>query len=95
MQRSHCGIGQSGNKAQAFRNLDIGYEWEADAAPEPLGSGRVHHVALRCAGYDEMCARLKTRGHEFHVSAVPAANLRQVFIEEPNGITLELNFFGE
>jgi catechol 2,3-dioxygenase-like lactoylglutathione lyase family enzyme len=75
---------------------DILYPWE-DSAPEPpeTGStGRLHHVAFRCTDYEAMAARLAAKGYPFRPNAVPQAGLRQLFVEEPNGILLELNFFG-
>lgn len=75
---------------------DIAYPWEAEAPPAgPAGSGRLHHVALRCAGYPAMVARLEGKQISFRASDVPQVGLRQLFVEEPNGILLELNFFGE
>lgn len=74
-------------------DADIGYSWEEGAVVAAPGSGRIHHVALRCVGYDQMTARLEAQQRAFHTNSVPAANLRQIFLEDPNGITLELNFF--
>jgi hypothetical protein len=39
--------------------------------------------------------RLTGRSVSFEVSDVPQVGLRQLFVAEPNGILLELNFFGE
>lgn len=75
---------------------DVLYPWE-DAVPasgEP-GSGRLHHVAMRCSGYESMRERLLASGCRFETSEVPEVGLRQFFVEEPNGILLELNFFGD
>ncbi len=73
---------------------DVLYPWENSGAIAEAGSGRIHHVALRCTGYDTLCARLEAQGRAYNVNAIPEAGLRQLFIEEPNGITFELNFFG-
>jgi catechol 2,3-dioxygenase-like lactoylglutathione lyase family enzyme len=74
---------------------EVIYGFEADATPQAPGSGRVHHVALRCAGYEALLNRLQTQGRRYHTNQVPQVKLRQVFIEEPNSILLELNFFGD
>jgi catechol 2,3-dioxygenase-like lactoylglutathione lyase family enzyme len=75
---------------------DILYPWEDRAPPAPSGgSGRLHHVAMRCTGFAAMTARLSAADIAFRSSEVPQAGLRQLFVEEPNGILLELNFFGE
>ena len=58
-------------------------------------SGSLHHVAFACSGHDAMTARLESMGLDYRRNAVPAAGLRQLFVAEPNGILLELNFRGE
>jgi catechol 2,3-dioxygenase-like lactoylglutathione lyase family enzyme len=64
-----------------------------EVAPGPTGA--IHHVALNCSGFDEMIARLDARGCERQVNTVEAIGLRQIFMTDPNGVLLELNFFGE
>ena len=56
-------------------------------------TGALHHVALRCTGYEEVVARLRDMGAEFQERAIPAINLRQVFTTDPGNVLLELNFF--
>jgi catechol 2,3-dioxygenase-like lactoylglutathione lyase family enzyme len=56
------------------------------------GSGAVDHVAFECEGFDEIIGRLNARNIPFAKTEFPQANLRQLFIKDPNGITLELNF---
>jgi len=58
------------------------------------GGGAIHHVALECAGYDELVARLQAANLPIALGEVPSMDLRQVFVEDPNGVTLELNFRG-
>ncbi|MET0545344.1 MAG: VOC family protein [Caulobacterales bacterium] len=62
---------------------------------QPEGSGRLHHVALRCTGFAEMERRLQDKKLTFHTNEVPQIGLRQIFVYEPNGILLELNFFAD
>lgn len=63
-----------------------------DPPVEPGGRGPVHHVALSCTGYEEMKKRFKTRDLVFAENEVPQISLRQLFVQEPSGIMLELNF---
>jgi catechol 2,3-dioxygenase-like lactoylglutathione lyase family enzyme len=56
-------------------------------------TGALHHVALRCEGSDEMIERLTARGLEHQVNEVRSINLKQIFVVDPNGVLLELNFF--
>jgi len=67
------------------------YDRQVHAGP----TGALHHVALRCSGYEELRARLKKRGLEHRLNEVSAIGLKQVFVLDPNQVLLELNFFGE
>jgi catechol 2,3-dioxygenase-like lactoylglutathione lyase family enzyme len=67
--------------------------YERDVMPGPTGS--IHHVALNCSGYDEMIAKLDARAMDRQVNLVEAIGLRQIFTMDPNGVLLELNFFGD
>jgi catechol 2,3-dioxygenase-like lactoylglutathione lyase family enzyme len=60
-----------------------------------VGSGAVDHLAFRGSGAGEQMARLKARGIAYRERRVPGMDLFQIFIEDPNDITVELNFFGE
>jgi catechol 2,3-dioxygenase-like lactoylglutathione lyase family enzyme len=57
--------------------------------------GAVHHVALSCKGYDEVQRRLDAFGLEYRKGGVPDFGLRQIFVAEPGGVLLELNFRGD
>lgn len=56
------------------------------------GSGAVHHVALECDDLDDMLARLERAGRKVSRIDYDAAGLVQLFVQEINGIILELNF---
>jgi catechol 2,3-dioxygenase-like lactoylglutathione lyase family enzyme len=58
----------------------------------PATSGRIHHVALRCTGFDETEARLRAKGIDYRANNRQFGDLRQIFVIDPNGIQLELNF---
>jgi catechol 2,3-dioxygenase-like lactoylglutathione lyase family enzyme len=55
-------------------------------------TGRLHHVALDCHGYDEMMKRIEDLGVYHETNFIDEIGLRQVFIYDPNGVRLELNF---
>ncbi len=76
-----------------INSLDCPRTYERQVAAGPTGS--IHHIALACTGYDEMTARLDTRGLERQVNTVEAIGLRQIFTMDPNGVLLELNFFAD
>jgi len=75
-----------------INSLDCPRAYDRDVRQGPTGA--LHHVALRCQGYEELRARLIARGLEHTVNEVTAARLRQVFVLDPNQVLLELNFFG-
>jgi catechol 2,3-dioxygenase-like lactoylglutathione lyase family enzyme len=56
------------------------------------GSGAVDHVAFFATGLKETLQRLKANGIEGRERTVPVLGLHQVFIDDPNGIVVELNF---
>lgn len=74
---------------------EVVYPWETNPTAAAPGSGRVHHVALRCAGYAAIRQRLVDRGLPFRSNEISEIGLRQLFVDEPNGIMFELNFFGD
>jgi catechol 2,3-dioxygenase-like lactoylglutathione lyase family enzyme len=76
-----------------INSLDCVRTYEREVTPGPTGS--IHHVALNCSGYDDVIGRLSTRGLAYQVNVIEAAGLRQVFTMDPNGVLLELNFWGE
>jgi catechol 2,3-dioxygenase-like lactoylglutathione lyase family enzyme len=56
------------------------------------GGGAIDHVALECAGYDEMLDRIQAASLPLATNDIPQISLRQIFVQDPNGVTLELNF---
>lgn len=56
------------------------------------GSGAVDHVAFFATGLEETLGKLKAHGIEGRERTVPLLGLHQVFIDDPNGIIVELNF---
>jgi catechol 2,3-dioxygenase-like lactoylglutathione lyase family enzyme len=56
------------------------------------GTGTIDHVAFLCDDLDGMRRHLQTCGLDFRERAVPNMALHQIFLEDPNGVTLELNF---
>ena len=56
------------------------------------GSGAIDHIAFECEGYDEILGRLEAQNRDYTANEFPEFGLRQLFITDPNGVTLELNF---
>jgi len=56
------------------------------------GSGAVDHVAFLATDLATMRQRLKDTGSDYRERTVPDMGLHQVFVEDPSGVTIELNF---
>ena len=76
------GAGVSGN-----RKAYLGQQSEATE-----GSGVIDHVGFRCTGLAEMMDRLRAKGVPFKERQVDDQGLYQLFLMDPNGVKVELNF---
>lgn len=56
------------------------------------GTGAIDHIAFEASGLADMTVRLKGRGIPVRQRVVPGLGLHQLFIQDPNGVTIELNF---
>jgi catechol 2,3-dioxygenase-like lactoylglutathione lyase family enzyme len=56
------------------------------------GTGAVDHLAFFCTGLAETLGRLRQHGTAFRERTVPVLDLHQVFLDDPNGVVIELNF---
>ena len=59
------------------------------------GSGAFDHIAFRANDPSVLIERLKKTNYEYREQQVPNMNLFQIFVEDPNGITIELNYWGK
>ena len=55
-------------------------------------SGVVHHVAFASSGFTGMKQRLQSKGMAFDARQVPGGDLWQIFVNDPNGVMIELNY---
>lgn len=55
-------------------------------------SGVVHHVAFASRDFNAMKQRLQSRDVPFDTRQVPGGELWQIFVRDPNGVMLELNY---
>jgi catechol 2,3-dioxygenase-like lactoylglutathione lyase family enzyme len=60
----------------------------------PADTGAVDHIAFRATGLDEMRARCKKLKVPFRERSVPGSKLYQIFVKDPDGVTIELNYPG-
>jgi len=59
------------------------------------GSGSVDHIAFLAKDAEEVRNRIQSRGVEMHFRSFPDAKLFQIFLKDPDDVTIELNFLGE
>jgi len=56
------------------------------------GTGSVDHLAFFATGLVEMLARLQSQAVPFRERTVPLLELHQIFVDDPNGVVIELNY---
>jgi catechol 2,3-dioxygenase-like lactoylglutathione lyase family enzyme len=70
------------------------------ALPENRGTeqggktGSLDHIAFRGKDADATIAKLKSHGLAFRENQIREIKLHQVFVRDPNGIMVEMNFRG-
>ena len=62
----------------------------------PDGStGALDHIAFRCGDFNAFRAKLDDLDVAYKHRVVPEFDLQQLFVDDPDGLTIELNFFTE
>lgn len=56
------------------------------------GTGAIDHVAFFATGLADTLASLQAHGIAARERTVPGLGLHQVFVDDPNGVVVELNF---
>jgi catechol 2,3-dioxygenase-like lactoylglutathione lyase family enzyme len=75
-------------KTYAAWTKEVGIPISAKAA----GTGPVDHIAFNASGFAEMRARLVERGLALSENLLDDIGLKQLFLYDPNGVAIELNF---
>jgi len=57
------------------------------------GTGALDHIAFRCGEFDDFRAKLDNLDVPYKHRVVPEFDLQQLFVNDPDGLTIELNFF--
>jgi len=73
---------------------DHGGAWGREAEmPDPAeGTGAFDHVAFHGEDFEAMRARLAAAGVNFRERIVPGGRLKQLFVPDPEGVLVEINF---
>jgi catechol 2,3-dioxygenase-like lactoylglutathione lyase family enzyme len=86
-ERDVVHLTQGGKNVSENRKAYLGQQSDATS-----GSGVVDHVAFRCTGLRDMMEHLQGRKVEFRRRMVSDQGLFQLFLLDPNGVKIELNF---
>jgi catechol 2,3-dioxygenase-like lactoylglutathione lyase family enzyme len=86
-ERDVIHLTQGGKQVSENRKQYLGQQSDATQ-----GSGVIDHMAFRCTGLREMMQHLKDRGVAFTTRKVDDQGLYQLFLMDPNGVKIELNY---
>ena len=59
------------------------------------GSGTVDHIAFLAKKPEEVRKRIQRHKVQMHYRSFPESKLFQIFLKDPDDVTIELNFLGE
>jgi catechol 2,3-dioxygenase-like lactoylglutathione lyase family enzyme len=62
-----------------------------DVPGQEAGPGPVDHIAFNASDYEELSDRIERRGVAAVANTIPGGGPRQLFIEDPNGVRIEIN----
>ena len=80
-------VTEGGGAVSENRKKYVGQESQATA-----GSGAIDHLAFRATGLRDMMAHLRLLGVDFKQRQVDDQGLYQLFMFDPNGVKIELNY---
>ena len=58
------------------------------------GSGSIDHISFAATDFDVLSERLRAARLKYKEVKFPSLNLKQLFVEDPNGVMIELLFRG-
>jgi catechol 2,3-dioxygenase-like lactoylglutathione lyase family enzyme len=67
-------------------------EYLGDKEIPVSGTGTVDHIAFLATDVQKFWATLRREGCTWRDRTVPSIGLHQVFVEDPSGVTIEMNF---
>ena len=68
---------------------------EVDRPAADSAGSSLDHFAFDIADYDDALARVEKTGQTFRATTTPGTSVKQIFVRDPNGVTIELNWKGE
>jgi len=58
----------------------------------PPGTGALDHIAFNAENFDAVRGDLEAKGYTLSHNILPEIRLKQIFLADPNGLGIELNF---
>jgi len=65
---------------------------ESDLHKPMAKQGYLDHVAFQASGLNEVISRLESLNHKYRMDYIPDIHLTQIFLNDPAGSRLEINF---
>ena len=65
---------------------------ELGATGEPPATGRLDHIAFEGSGLDEIKGRLAKHHVKYDEREIASVSLTQLFMHDPDGVAVEINF---
>jgi catechol 2,3-dioxygenase-like lactoylglutathione lyase family enzyme len=60
--------------------------------PQAADTGAIDHIAFVCKDFAEARSRIDRLGIPYRETVVPASGTRQLFVTDPEGVRIEMNF---
>jgi catechol 2,3-dioxygenase-like lactoylglutathione lyase family enzyme len=67
---------------------------EVDRPAAASEGSSLDHFAFDVSDYDEALARIEKTGLPFRATVTPGTSVKQIFVRDTNGVTIELNWKG-
>ena len=74
---------------------DVVHLVEVDRPAADSAGSSLDHFAFDISDYDDALARVEKTGQTFRATTTPGTSVKQIFVRDPNGVTIELNWKGE
>jgi catechol 2,3-dioxygenase-like lactoylglutathione lyase family enzyme len=67
---------------------------ELKSGKRPCDEAALDHFAFAIDDWDGACQRLEASGVDYRATDVPGSTIKQIFLRDPNGVNIELNYRG-
>ena len=74
---------------------DVAHLVEVDTPAAESAGSSLDHFAFDISDYDDALARVEKSGMKYRAITTPGTTVKQIFVRDPTGVTIELNWKGE